>query len=297
MSPVRMKPVKWGKDFEGEERYKNVGGFKYDIIKKSTVHIYEKLPKHFLADTIEEAEELHGEFSKTLNVLSSSYALSTGLDKADLFGEALIGLARAKRDFDEKRSKDFKTFAIYKIKDALNEHVRTFSKSISIPSYLKKASTHLNVLKGLLHSKGLDIDSIYEILNKELPIDDFDITDNAKKQCRNLLVFLERAAERANISLKELIGRVELLPEDVPYMDDYQEKSDNRREEKMYAALVVENLKKYMDTTELAISEGIMQGKTFEKIAQDHGKSIGWVAKRLERMRVRLKEKLDIERW
>lgn len=297
MSPVRMKPVKWDKNFEGDEQYTNIGGFKYDIIKKSTVHTYEKLPKHFLADTIEEAEKLHKEFSKTLNVLSSSYALSTGLDKFDLFGEALIGLARAKRDFDEKRSKDFKTFAIYKIKDALNDYVRGFSKAISIPSYLKKASSHLNILKGLLHSKGLDIDSIYEVLNKELPIDDFDITDSAKEQCENLLTFLERAAERANISLGELIDRVELLPEDMPYIDDCQEESDERRKEKMYAALVVENLKKYMDTVELAISEGIMQEKTLEEIAEDHGKSIGWVVNRLERMRTRLKRKLKIEGW
>lgn len=280
--PIRMKPVKWAPG-EDESKYKNVGGFKYDIIKKGTVHLYEKFLKHFLGDTVEEAESTYKEFSYILNLLSNNYySTSTGIDKVDLFGEALIGLARAKRDFDPKRSTNFKTFAIYKIKDALNEYVRSFSAPISTPAYLKNANRNLNKLDELLSSAGVDVTGI--------DCTDIDVPHEIKEKYNRLIYLLENEARRAGISLNKLIERTESIPPNMTTDDEID--TDDRAEEKIYAALLVEKLKSYMTETELIISDMIMKEKTFEEIGIKFNKTAPWVTQQVAKMRDKLKRKI-----
>ena len=63
MTPFRDKKVKWKDNDDTTGRYKNVSGFKFDIIKQIIVRQPETMPKHFLADTPEEAEALYGRYS------------------------------------------------------------------------------------------------------------------------------------------------------------------------------------------------------------------------------------------
>ena len=284
--PIRMKPVKFDKDEDG--RYKNAGGFKYDVVRKSTVHTYEEFPKHFLGDTIEEAESLYKEFAKDLNKLSFSYAIGSGLDKADLFGEALIGLARAKRDFDAKRGGKFRTFAIYKIKDALEEHVRKFSAPVILPAYIRRAQKIIYKLTGLLHSGGVEQEKIEMFLKGHI----VDTPRETIRRSAELLTFLKNEAERAKISLAEIVERAKTVPHVSPNVDEIE--SDDRREEKMYAKLLVDDLKSHMSEKELKIAELIMKGKTFEEIGKEFDRSDAWVAQQLEKMRERLKKKIKI---
>ena len=95
MTPFRDKEVKWKEEDNATGRYKNVNGLKFDIIRQTVVIQQEEMPKHFLADTPEEAEALYCKYSGMINGMAYNYALATGLQKFDLFIEALIGLGRA----------------------------------------------------------------------------------------------------------------------------------------------------------------------------------------------------------
>lgn len=286
--PIRMKPVKFNKD-EGD-RYKNSGGFKYDVVKKSTVHTYEKFTKHFLGTTIEEAEKAYKEFSHTLNVIASSYSRRSGLDKADLFGEALIGLARAKRDFDEKRGGKFKTFAIYKIKDALEEYVRVFSTPVSIPAYTRRAQKIIYRLIGLLHSRGVGQKDIDAVLNGHIETDKIpkDIMQHVLEQVN----FLRNEATRAKISLKTMVDRVMVLPcgsTDIECVEP-----DDRYEEKMNAKLLINNIKNYITKDELRILELISEGIIYKEIGKKFNRSDAWVVQQIEKIRNKVRKEIKM---
>ena len=114
----------------------------------------EWFPQHFLASNAEDAENLYKEYTHYLKMFASKYALYTGLDEDDLFQEAVIGLARASRDFEAERSDEFRTFAIYKIKDALREFVSSQSSDISIPQYIQDAAKLIIKLRKVIESAG-----------------------------------------------------------------------------------------------------------------------------------------------
>lgn len=112
--------------------------YKYVVLGEKEIVMYETMPKFFLAETPEAAEDIHNNFSTLLNQLAASYAVTTGLDKHDLFGEALIGLARASRDFDPDRG-DFRSYALRRMKNALNEFVRDAKVVVEVPRYISDA--------------------------------------------------------------------------------------------------------------------------------------------------------------
>ncbi|MEE8323091.1 MAG: sigma-70 family RNA polymerase sigma factor [Candidatus Bathyarchaeia archaeon] len=267
--------------------------FKYDVIKESSVEAYEELPKHFLADTLEEAEELYKEYYALLNNLSYTYSLSVNIDKSDLFGEALVGLARAKRDFDPKRSSKFKTFAIYKIKSALNEYVRKNSMSITAPAYIRNANRHLMLLKDAFESCGMDIECLLEAFDiGKLETEPLN-TKWLKKRADDLFSKLTRGAERAGISVKELVRRAEHIPTDVRY-DDYidAEEISLQEERRLEMALLIENLKSHLTKTEVQVCEGIMEDKTYEEIASTFGHKPPWVNFQLDKIRRKLEHEM-----
>jgi RNA polymerase sigma factor (sigma-70 family) len=269
--PVRQKLKKW--DNEKDSRYKNVDGYKYDIVKQTAVYEYENMPEFFLADTMEEAEKLFSEFSKILNMLSYTYSIATGIDKSDLFGEALIGLGRASRDFDKGRSESFKNFAIVKIKTALNEYVRKNSLPVTIPNYILSAH------------------KIIKMLKKELETDFIDRVEDLPDK-NNQLVLLKRAAERARITLEELIKRSEFIPSDIEYNECFDIDALSLFEEdqdKVFKMLTVKKLLSLMDETEKQIAEGIMEGKSYNEIGAEFNKTDGWVIYKLNKFKERLK--------
>lgn len=234
---------------------------RYDIISTSEVPTYEELPEHFLGDTPEEAEKLHNEFSGLLNKMSLNYALTTGLEKSFLFGEALIGLARAKRDFDPKRSNDFKSFVIRKVKDALNECVKDNSSIVTVPRYLK--DTNRNI-KALEYATGEKADRILENIHK--------------------------AAERAGITPEELIIRAASIPEDVEYNEFVESNTSVPKEDenKLNNVMLIMKLKQYMNDTERKIADLIMEDKTYEAIGKEFGHTASWVTKKVQKMREKL---------
>ena len=232
--------------------------FKFEIIRQKPIEIRERFLPYFLGTTREEAKKVYDAFSELVNIISYNYAVATGLDKTDIFGEAMIGLARARRDFDPDRSNSFKNYVIFRVKDAINTFVRNAGSVVSVPVYLKKASTYVNRMES---------------------------------GCEKARILFEKAAERAGVSSETLVKRVELIPSD----EEYDELPDDRNEDAIHAAILVEELKRYMTKDELAISEMIMEGKTFREIADSFGKTGPWVVYKLKKLRERLVKEIDME--
>lgn len=263
--------------------------FKYNIVKESSVETYEELPKHFLADTPEEAEELYSKFCYLLNAVSYSYSTQTHIAKSDLFGEALIGLARAKRDFDPQRSSKFKTFAIYKMKSAMNEYVRKNATSTAIPAYIRHAHRQITLLQDLCALGA-------EELHSSAKADEPDLSKMhsvwAKKKAVELFSNLQKAAIRAGISTEEIVRRAEFTANDVRY-DDYLDPDDveDDTESRLQAALFVEDIKTVMTDRELLIAERIMDGMSLREIGGELSISHNAVRNDLIKLKKRLRDR------
>lgn len=277
MTPFKDKQVKWKNGDSKNGRYKNVNGFKFDIIKQTMVRQPEKMPKYFLADTPEEAEVLYRQYSNLLNGLAYNYAISTGLQKVDLFGEALIGLGRAYRDWDSNRSDDFKIYAIYRIKDALNEFTRSNTTSVTVPSYIKKSHAQVVKLKNIFSEHGLSTDTV--LLCGKI---DEKIDGSNKEKCIYLVNKLNKAATRARVNYRKFVERVEYIPEDSVFDDSVLYDND---EKSLETALMLKNLQTYMDPTELVICYDIMNGLSYDEIGNKFNKSNVWVRRKLDKLR------------
>jgi len=283
MTPFRTTYTKWDED-DGNGKYKNVDGYKYSIITKSMVDSLEDMPKCFLADTQKEAEDIYKRFEKHLNSLAYSYSMSTGIDRAELFREALIGLARGYRDWDVNRSTDFKMYATFRIKEALDEFVRQNMSSISTPAYVKKAHSNLKRLR--IISDHYDVDW-KELATGKLSTEQLLVSDQVKiEKC---VENLKNAALRARVEYSRFIDRIELLPEIVEYSElTHYDVVIDRNQELMDAALIVAKLKDYMDKDELIVCDGIMKDKSIETIGKEIGKSKAWVSDKLKVLREKL---------
>ena len=282
MTPFKRKRVKWdGNDENG--RFINKGGFKYDIVKKTAVTKFEDMPKHFLADTAEKATVLYAEYEALLNNFAYSYSISTGLNKADLFGEALIGLARANRDWDRTRSDNFRNYAIFRIKDALNEFVHKNTTSISVPSYIKKANSNIKEITSICDTGSVSWTEI--VFEQNIPSE---LGRSDAIRCAELVGNLINAAERAKVEYQKFIERVMIMPKDIEYQEKVYPEIDRREKEKLEAAIVVEKLKDIMDDDELTICQGIMLEKSYEQIGKEMDKSKGWVSSKLDALRQRI---------
>lgn len=284
MTPFRQKPVQWDGD-DDNGRFENKGGYKYDIVNKTLVKKAERMPKYYLADTPEEADVLYNRFEKYLNDVSAAYVINTGLSKADLFGEGLIGLGRAYRDWDPSRSDVFTPYARFRIKDAMNEFVRENGSTVSVPTYVKKSHANVREIKNICEAATVDPDII--ISDQELP-DELETSDAVR--CAELISNLINAANRAKVSYKEFLERISLVPEDTEYVDQTPPEVHQREIEMLEAAVVVEKLKDHMDEIELAICEGVMLDKTYEEIGKGFNRSKSWVSGKLKVLKTRIIE-------
>lgn len=231
----------------------------------------ENFLKSFLADTPEEAEKVYKEFDSTLNNLARSYSKSTGLEKADLFSEALVGLARAKRDFDPTRSSDFKNYALVRVKDAIHNYIRQFSTAVVIPSYVRKSNLTLGRLRHCLLSSDLSPDSVEEILMEGLDCG----------PCQNLMDTLYGYAERAGLTYTELYDRIVVLPStDMGSEVDLEDEPSD---------LDLTSIKESLNEEESEIIDLFLEDKTFEEIGQQMGRSASWVHKKFNSITEKLR--------
>lgn len=260
---------------------------KFRVIKQNKVENIEGFPKHFLGETLEEAEKTYKEYKGLLDSFAYMYSTTTGLDKHDLFGHALIGLAKAKRDFDPKRSDNFKTFAIFNIKDELNEALRLNGATVVIPTYIKKAISIINSIFTTCAKYGTNA---LQVIHTRVVPREFGEAD--LEFCSRKLTLLKRAAIRATITYEELVERILLVPQEVSYEDHVNTESSQRGQQVLEAAMVVEQLKRHMTGEEWAVCSGIMSDCSYEEIGKIIGKSPAWICKKLVELRKRFAEEL-----
>lgn len=173
----------------------------------------EQFCKYFLGNTEEEAYENYFKFHQTIKLLANNYAVF-GVDSNDLFQEGLIGLARAVKAFDEKRSsgeRAFKIFAIYHIKNAIKEFITKQAVALKIPQYLKDGIRLLTILKELLSQSGENVEStnVFEIweLAKNRKIE-----NKLDLEIRTTVEKFIALTERSSTSPTKLLNRLESLP-------------------------------------------------------------------------------------
>ena len=272
---------------------------KIDIVSTKTVEVEsEKFLPYYLGETPEEAEETYKSFSKLINQMAGAYSQNSDITKEDYFSEAITGLARAKRDFDPTRGDcKFKTFAIMKIKNALNDYYRRNNSIVNIPYYVRTAHTYITNIRTILERHNLDVDSIATIieadkafLNTLVGKDGPRLKEEANK--------LKRLAKNSKVRIEDLIERAEFVPSDMSYDEDMtQDELFKREQRRLSAALIVSELEDYMSDKELHIARGIMAGKSYAEIGRTHDpkRSIAWVQNEVEKMREKFKNKLKKE--
>lgn len=185
----------------------------------------EEFCKHFLANTPEEAERLLKVYNQDLTMLASKFAMFTGLDAEDLKSEGTIGLARAKRDFEEGRSESFRIFAIYKIKDAMREFVTMQGENVRVPQYVKDALRLINNLREVLgKSYSVDYISFAQVweLSENVPED-----NPTKADVDSIRNSLTNLANRSHTSVIQLLERAEVIPAIITTEFEYEEVNMN----------------------------------------------------------------------
>lgn len=255
----------------------------YTILTKKPVKSQEDLPCYFLGQTIEQAESLYGQFEKTLNDLARTFAAKSGLELPDLFGEALVGLAKAARDWDSKRSGDFKTYAIYRIKDTLREFVRKNRAIVSIPSYVKKAERNLDIIRNVCRNYG--VDPIALAKQREIPQN---FVDDDIVKCVTALGNLMRASNRAGMDYATFISRVEVAACSIEEVLTDVDAIGSERDPDL--VVLVGQLQTIMSDEERAMCDGLMVGETLQEIGVRTGLSPAGVHKKLLTLRERLLE-------
>lgn len=246
----------------------------YQILSSSPVALEEEefLP-FFLGATEEEAAKLYLAFEWLLKKMARSYSINTGLDEGDLFGEGIIGLARAKRDFDLERSEKFSAFAIIKIKDAMNDFVRNNRSVIDIPSYVYRANAIIQrIRRNVSRFKDINDGELYDLIltDKVLGV------ENLKSICKH-----------SKLHLKDLVDRSMYVPSDVLYEEFgfSTEAMLQKDEENVITTVVISKLLDKLGGDDRLIAEKVMSGFTYEQVARELGKSPSWVKTRLSKMR------------
>jgi len=194
--------------------------------KKTGEITLEKFATHFLAETEKEATELYKQYEYIIKIIANRAATITGLDVKDLMSEGTIGLARANRDFEKSRGAAFRTFAIYKIKDAVREYTNSQSTSISIPQYVRDARTLTNTLKKAVsyyNDKMFNSWSLLDIwkASESCEIPGVKIDRRLVEDVKNIRRKLINLANRSCTSVEQLLERADLAPVKAVEMEEY----------------------------------------------------------------------------
>lgn len=188
--------------------------------EKTGEKISEKFLDHFLAKTDEEATRLYKEYEPVIRIIATRVSMITGLEIDDLISEGIIGLARANRDFEETRGAAFKTFAIYKIKDAIREYSNSQNTDINVPQYVRDAKILAISLKRLIsyHDDNiLNLRSLVDIWNMSEKYSKKDqtfikIDKKLLEDIRSVKNRLGNLASRSCTSVAQLLERADLVP-------------------------------------------------------------------------------------
>jgi RNA polymerase sigma factor (sigma-70 family) len=243
---------------------------------------------HFLGESEEEANDILLTFDKDLTMLSSKVASLTGLDKADLKQEGIIGLARARKAFEEGRGAAFRTLALYKIKDAMREYV-TKSGGMRIPQYLKDAAKLVDILQRTIE-KGTqlpDFSSYVDVWKAAKAFNgDKAIADDVVGICTSI----KNLADRSHTTPIELLERAEITPTliDVPenanmFVNESIEDPETNMIDRLTARSAISEIRKILTPSEFELLYLLyVEGKTERELEDELGVKAATIAVRLK---------------
>jgi len=250
--------------------------YKYDI--KTIKETGSSPSTYLLGDSVEEAEELLMKFSGYINNVTRTYSEATGIDRGDLFGDAVIALGKAKKDFNPEKGGKFAPFAKFIIVDTLNECVRQNKAAVTTPVYINKAHKIIIRIKSLISN----YTDVFEDILLDEEFDKFNIPTSVKITILYNKELLNKAANRANITLVELINRAEFLPLMIPE-DDIKKVNDN--EKTIFTKLIVTEIFAILNKNETIVAELIMNDKNISDICKILNKSTDWVKNRIKHIK------------
>lgn len=237
-----------------------------------------EFPQYFLGDSAKEAEEVFSKFKKYLNSLANSYHHVTGIDKSEFFGDGVLALGKAKRDFDKKKGGNFKDYAIFLIIDAMNECVRLNRSSINVPSYINKTHKILNRIKKNLVGSKYSLSDVFKST-----IDSWELDNTKKLELIKDKELIENASTRAKMSVDVLIERSEFLPYILP--EDVTSNEPKQDDEQILNKLLVSKMFSVMDEDEIKVASLLMKDNNKSDIVRELNKSMSWVNSRIDSIR------------
>lgn len=237
----------------------------------------EKFCAHFLGDTEEEANHILKSFDKDLTMISMRAATLSGADQLDLKQEGIIGLARARREYDEGRGAAFRTLAIYKIKDAMREWI-TKTGGMKSPQYLKDAANLLEHLRKTL-SKGMQLSEFASYTDVWRAANSFEGNEAILEDVGRICKSIKNLADRSCTSPVELLEKAEISPSMVDLVSEsnsaWIDPNDNVEEDmidKLGAKSSVLEIRKILTPEEYdLICSKFIEGKTMRDLEKELG--------------------------
>jgi RNA polymerase sigma factor (sigma-70 family) len=237
-------------------------------------------PKYFLGETVEDAERVHAEFVTILNKIAENYAVYTGMDKGDLFSEGLFGLAEAVKKFDKDRSDNFSGFAIFKIKDRINNYVRLHKNKIAVPKHIHQAIMLFNRIANILENIGI-ADSYANIVIDKSYYNYIELSDEDVSKIEYCIDKLKNIADRANTTFDKLIDRISTIPQMDLNVDIETVEHKNYVHD-------IEHILSLLDENEAVVAQYLAKGNTQTEIAAFMNRSPAWVSNKVNSMKEKI---------
>jgi len=246
--------------------------------------------KYLLGNTPEEAEATYNKYSAFLNKIASAYAGSTGLEKGDLFGEAVLGLSEALRTYNPERG-SFTKWASFKITDALNNYVANNASLVRVPEYVLLSNRLVNRLRVTLELCTDDNELVNSIIYSG-ELSEANIPEWAEEIVLATILKLRKGAKRAGVSYTDLVQRANYIPE-VGRLTNELYNNELEEERRLLLKIHVTQLQERMSKSEREIASLIMEGKTYAQIATHFDRTPSWVTEQLRKMRQKFKKEGD----
>lgn len=178
--------------------------------------------------TINSLEYYIQQYNGLIYKMARKYVRGHQVELEDLVQEGRIGLAMAVRDFDETRSSDFQTYAMYRIMGKMYEYCVVNDSIVYVPIHICKSSVHV---KKIISAAERDIDAmltqseIIDIVLTETHPSEKKLSSQAREDIRNLKRKLSNIARNSRVSYKDLARKaldsiMHVIPDDGSVIDD-----------------------------------------------------------------------------
>jgi DNA-directed RNA polymerase specialized sigma subunit len=273
----------------------------------------------FLGENEEEATKLYKDYKKLISQLAFQFSKRSGVDAQDLFQEGLIGLARARRDYNPKRMVctncnkveqkcgcdkpnlvnrvgRFHNFAVALIRNALREAVYANETPVPVPSYLKESNYYYAKILDILSTLDIPQEAKERYVEEEaVRADDIGIE---KPQSTILDGFKSQIVNRVRwkkMKYNEVLEKAIAIPRrsfiDV-HRSDFDGALEEMDDEMLDKITALERVRELVgDETYEILFQYFVDGETIDSISDRVGKTSGRISQIITAARESLQKK------